>query len=154
MKRLLAQFRVSEQDFPALLRRPWLDIRASAFPGIDFGGWSKWWTIVTKPGQLPAVRVSFPATALNAIQARADAAGVELVEYVRSRFYSAAGIERPRQRRPGTIKPLEPTPPGQAHPPAAARAGAEVRVPRVGPERFLAFLAEDRNSRWPAGRTA
>lgn len=53
-----------------------------------------------------------------------------------------------------TPSPVAPVPPQPVEVPAAARSGADVRLPRIDPSQFLAFLADDRDSRWPAGRAA
>ncbi len=56
--------------------------------------------------------------------------------------------------QPAALVALAPEPPKPIEVPAAARSGADVRLPRIDPSRFLAFLAEDRDSRWPARRAA
>lgn len=75
--------------------------------------------------------------------------GLPVVEYIRCTLYAAAGLPYRCDRDEDEPAAVTPVPPQPVEVPPAARARADVRVPRHSPERFIAFLGEDRDSRWP-----
>ena len=134
----------------------WRDLRDAAWPGLEYRASGHSWPSVDRKRPKPRLHLNFSDGQVAALRLRAEERGMPVVEYIRRTLYAAAGLPYPYEAGEADAEPaaLAPEPPKPIEVPAAARAGADIRLPRIDPSRFLAFLAEDRDSRWPAGRAA
>lgn len=132
----------------------WRDLRDVAWPGLEYRASGHSWPFVDRKRPEPRLQLNFSDGQVAALRLRAEERGIPVVEYIRRTLYAAAGLPYPYEAgeadaEPAALVALAPEPPKPIEVPAAARSGADVRLPRIDPSRFLAFLAEDRDSRWP-----
>ena len=132
----------------------WRDLRDVAWPGLEYRASGASWPYIDRKRDEPRLQLNFGDRQLVTLRARAEERGLPVAEYIRRTLYAAAGLPYQCERdedEPAAVtpSPVTPVPPQPVEVPPAARARADVRVPRHSPERFIAFLEEDRDSRWP-----
>jgi hypothetical protein len=97
------------------------------------------------------MRISVPASRVPMLRAAADAHGVSMATALRNAILSRCGIDPssvPVANHPALVKAAM-APRATLSSVSLGCSSAVTVRPRVNPARFDAFIAEDRDSRWP-----
>lgn len=156
--------RVPAEVLAEMHRHPWPQVRADVL-GVRRRGAStaeSWPRTFDSAGGFVLMRISVPIEHRHALRAVADARGASLATALRDALLTRCGIDPatvPVAQHAAFGRPAdrdEPQRPDISEVSLGAADAVTVR-PRLHPQRFDAFIAEDRDSRWPypsAARTA
>ena len=145
--------RVPAETHAQMVRHPWPSVRADVL-GVRRRGASvveSWPRPFTSAGGFVLMRISVPAAHVPVLRAAADAHGVSMATALRDALLNRCGIDPlsvPVANHPALVRAA--VAPRATLSSVSLGCSSVVMVrPRVNPERFDAFLAEDRDSRWP-----